>query len=201
MNLRIWVMKKTKHIMRYFIYFFLICLGIIIGIAIRHYHNVPLAETINLVDVATLVVTVFLAVYIPEVLDRKLQGQRDKKILIDKRITEFQTLQRKINSLVQDDNAINEKNYMTVKNLLDVSEHKLETIFTLIKYANFGTSFEDEITDIEYLSKKHRDLLVIENEVKMGFHYSYEVQQKEEELFNKIDKTTSLLLFKISDAE
>ena len=194
-------MKKTNRLMRYFLYFFLLCVGIIIGIAIRHYTNVPLAETINLVDVATLVVTVFLAVYIPEVLDRKLQGQRDKKILIDNRITEFQTLQRKINSLVQDDNAMNEKNYMTVKNELDVSMHKLETISTLIQYANFGASFEKEITAIESLCNQHRDLLLIEKEEKMKFSYPDDVQQKEEALFNEIDKATSLLLFKISDAE
>ena len=75
--------------MRYFLYFFLLGVGIITGIAIRHYSNVPLEETINLVDVATLVVTIFLAVYIPEVLDRKLQVQRDKKTLINNRIILF----------------------------------------------------------------------------------------------------------------
>lgn len=194
-------MKKANRIMRYFLYLFLLGIGIIIGIAIRHYTNVPLAETINLVDVATLMVTVFLAVYIPEVLDRKLQIQRDKKTLINNRITEFQVLQRKINSLVQDDRAMNEKNYMTVKNELDVSEHKLETIFTLIKFANFGTSFENEIMQIESLNEKHRDLLVIKNKEKTKFSYPDDVQEKEEALFNEIDKVTSLLLFKINDVE
>lgn len=194
-------MKKSNRLMRYLLYIFLICVGIILGIAIRHYHNVPLAETIDLVDVATLIATVFLAVYIPEVLDRKLQIQRDKKVLIENRITEFQTLQRKINTSVQDDNAMNEKNYLTVKNELDVSLHKLETIFTLIGYAKFGVSFESEITEIETLCKTHRDLLLIEVKDKAKFYYPDEVQQKEEELFNEIDKATSLLLFKISDAE
>lgn len=194
-------MKKTNKLMKYFLYFFLLCIGIIIGIAIHHYTNVPLAETIDIVDVATLVVTVFLAVYIPEVLDRKLQVQRDKKVLIENRITEFQTLQRKINALVQDDNAMNEKNYLTVKNELDVSQHKLETLLTLIGYANFAPSFEEEITKIENLCEEHRNLLLIKDEKESKFVYTDEVQQKEEELFNEIDKATSLLLFKISDAE
>jgi len=187
--------------MKYFIYFFILCIGVIIGIIIRHYANVPLEETINIVDVATLIVTVFLAVYIPEVLDRKLQVQRDKKVLIENRITEFQTLQRKINALVQDDNGMNEKNYLTVRNELDVSLHKLETISTLIGYANFGSSFANDLADIESLCGKHRDLLLIGNGNESKFVYTDDVQQKEEKLFNDIDKATSLLLFKISDAE
>jgi hypothetical protein len=187
--------------MRYFLYVFLLSVGIIVGIAIRHYTNVPLEETINLVDVATLVVTVFLAVYIPEVLDRKLQVQRDKKVLIENRIGEFQTLQRKINSAVQDDDRMNEKSYLTIKNELDVSLHKLDTISTLIRFANPQASFEKEIAEIENQCKAHRDLLLIETKDKAGFVYPDEVQQKEEELFNEIDKTTSLLLFKVSDAE
>ena len=188
--------------MRYFFYFFLLIVGIITGIAIRHYTNVPLEETINLVDVATLVVTVFLAVYIPEVLDRKLQNQRDKKVLIENRITEFQTLQRKINSQVQDGDAMNAKNYLTIKNELDVSLHKLETIATLTKFANLGPSFEDDLTGIEDLCKKHQKLLHIkEDEKEVKFLYPVEIQQKEEVLFNEIDKATSLLLFRISDAE
>ena len=187
--------------MRYLFYFFLLAVGIIIGIAIRHYSNVPLEETINLVDVATLVVTVFLAVYIPEVLDRKLQVQRDKKVLIENRITEFQTLQRKINSQVQDSDAINAKNYLTIKNELDVSLHKLETISALIKYANFGASFEEDIANIDSLCKEHRNLLYVEQEKEVKFSYPADIQQKEEVLFNEIDKATSLLLFKISDTE
>ncbi|MDR2084190.1 MAG: hypothetical protein LBP67_04270 [Bacteroidales bacterium] len=130
-------MKSSNRLLKYFLYFFLVCVGIIIGVAIRHYTNVPLEETINIVDVATLLVTVFLAVYIPEVLDRRLQVQRDKKVLIENRINEFQTLQRKINTLVQDDDAMNEKNYLTIKNELDVSLHKLEIISTLIKICQF----------------------------------------------------------------
>ncbi len=194
-------MKNSKRLVRYLIYLFLLVIGIIIGIAIRHYTNVPLEETINLVDVATLLVTVFLAVYIPEVLDRKLQIQRDKKVLIESRITDFQALQRKINSLVQDDIIINEKNYLTLKNELDISLHKLETISTLIKYANFGISFDNEIGIIDSLSRKQKDLLILKETKENKFTYSDEIQQQEEKLFNEIDKATSLLLFKISDAE
>ncbi len=72
-------MWLTKHFLRYIIYTAFLCLGIIIGIAVNHYYQLPLAEAINIVDLATLVTTIFLAVYIPEVLDRKLEIQRDKK--------------------------------------------------------------------------------------------------------------------------
>ena len=69
----------TENIIKYSMYLFILVLGIILGITIRHYYNIPIAETINIIDVATLVVTIFLAVYIPEVLDRKLQIKREHK--------------------------------------------------------------------------------------------------------------------------
>ena len=194
-------MRKKNRLMKYALYCFLVCIGILIGIIIRHYTNIPLAETIDIIDVAALLITVFLAIYIPEVLDHKLQIQRDKKALIENRITEFQALQRRINLLVQEDNAMSEKNYRTLKNVLDVSGNKIETIFTLIRYASFGTLFEKEMAGIRALCKEHRELLFINHETEDGCFYSDEIQQKEEELFNEIDKASSLLLFKISDAE
>lgn len=83
---------KSNRLLRVFVYVVVLIIGIVIGIAIRHYHNIPLSDEINLVDLATLVATVFLAVYVPEVLDRKLQNTRDKKELLENRINELQTL-------------------------------------------------------------------------------------------------------------
>lgn len=188
--------------MKYSFFFFSVCLGILIGIAIHQYTNIPLEETINIVDVATLIMTVFLAIYVPEVLDRKLQSRRDKKVLIENRIEEFQLLRRKINALVQDDSAMNEKHYLTIKNEIDVSLHKFDTIATFITYANFGMSFDADIAGITTLCHAHKQLLLIDTTAPHGtFAYSDDIRQREETLFNDIDKATGLLLFRIGDAE
>lgn len=193
-------MKKANTFMRYFLYFFLVCVGIIIGMAIRHFYNVPLAKTIDIVDLATLVVTIFLAVYIPEVLDRKIQSRRDKKDLIEKRIDEFQILLKKVNMLVQDDDAMSGKGFRTVQNSLDVSEHKFEIISRLLDVSNIG-SFDADVEAITVLVKEHKKLLEADKPNGERFSYPDDVQKKEESLFNRIDEAASHLVFKISDAE
>lgn len=185
---------KQITILKFLFGLFLMGLGVVIGIAIRHYHNVPLAETINIIDVATLVTTIFLAVYIPEVLDRRLQVKRDKKELIEERVEELQALYRKINMLVQQESA-SDKDKASIKNTLDVCQHKLETIVTLLSASGMKASFSKEIRKIERIGKEHKELLWNNKEA-----YTTEVKEKEETLYNAFDKETCLLVFKISDA-
>lgn len=192
-------MRKIDIILRYFLYFFLIVIGVIIGITVQRLHNMPMAETVNLIDLATLVVTIFLAVYIPEVLDRKLQIQRDKKDLIEKRIDEFQVLVKKVNLLVQDDFSMTDKDYLRVVNALDVSMHKLGVIATLLKSSDMG-SFDADIAKIRKLCKEHRELLTSGKTPGEGAVYTTQELSNEEEIFNKIDEAASILMFKISDA-
>lgn len=193
-------MKGSDQFLKCFLYISLITIGIIIGIAIRHYYNIPIAETINMVDVGTLVVTIFLAVYIPEVLDRKLQIKRDKKDLIEKRIEELQVLYRRINLVVQSEEVLKAKDFLVIKNLSDISQHKLETIITLLNYSNMHTSFTKDIQKIKKLCKEHQVLLLSDNMEEEGFTYPDDISVKEELLYNKIDEITCLLIFKISEA-
>lgn len=185
-------MKKIIFV-RFLFGFFLIALGVVIGIAIRHYYDIPLAETINIIDVATLVVTIFLAVYIPEVLDRRLQVKRDKKDLIENRIEELQALYRKIDILVQQE-TISDKDEITIQNTVDICYHKFETIVTLLTKSGMNTSFTKEIKKIKKIIEEHKNLLETDTS-----RYSVQLKEKEEALYNQIDKETSLLLFKISD--
>lgn len=193
-------MKDPDRFLKYFLYISLIIIGLIVGLFIRHYYNIPIAETINLVDVGTLVVTVFLAVYIPEVLDRKLQIKRDKKDLIEKRIEELQALYRRMNLIVQSEQVLKAKDFLVIKNISDICQHKLETIITLLTYSNMHTSFTQDIKKIRKLCKDHQTLLLSDNMEDEGFVYADDIPEKEELLYNKIDETTCLLIFKISEA-
>ncbi len=193
-------MKDSNQFLKYFLYFSLVAIGLIVGIAIRHYYNLSVADTINIVDVGTLVVTIFLAVYIPEVLDRKLQIKRDKKELIEKRIEELQALYRRMNLVVQGEQILKPKDFRVIKNISDISQHKLETIITLLTYSGMHTSFTEDIKSVRKLCQEHKDLVWSEDMEEEGFTYSEDIQDKEELLYNKIDETTCLLIFKISEA-
>lgn len=185
---------KTFRALKILLGLFLVTLGIVIGITIRHYYKIPLAQTINIIDVATLVTTIFLAVYIPEVLDRQLQVKRDKKELITQRIEELQALYRKINLLVQQGDMREEKR-LVINNTLDLCSHRFETIITLLGALKAKTSFDKEIRQIKKICGEHRSLLsdnLIGN--------TEGLRQKEESLYNLIDKETCLLVFNISDA-
>ncbi|MDR0230642.1 MAG: hypothetical protein LBI82_00780 [Dysgonamonadaceae bacterium] len=190
---------KAKRI-KYILYFFLLILGVVIGIAIRHYYSIPLSETLNIVDVATLVTTIFIAVYIPSVLDRQMKIRSDKKDLIADRIDELQAFYRKINMLVQQE-ANTSKDKLTIVNTLDIVGHRLETIITLLSYFEVKDSYSKEIKEIKSLCSEYHDLLYtkgIENDDVLV--YTKEVREKEELLYNKIDRASGLLVFRISDA-
>ena len=193
--------SSSDRLLRYFFYLTLLVIGGLAGFALRHYQNIPVSETINLVDVAALIVTIFLAVYIPEVLDRKLQTLRDKKELIEDRIEEYQVLMRRINLLIQNNRKLSGNELLQVRNLLDVSGHKLDTIVSLLNYSKITGSFEYDIRKIKQLNKEHRDLLWTDQSDIVDFQYPVEIQAKEEELYNQLDRITSLLIFKLSEAK
>lgn len=191
-------MQLKTNFLKIFLYVALICIGIIIGIAIRHYGNLPLSESLNIIDLATLVTTIFLAVYVPEVLDRKLQVAKDKKHLIEQKIEELQALYRKVNLLVQSDLQVSSRSILLIDNTLDVSKSKIKTIRNLLIHANLGNNFVEELNEIEKLCEKHKDLLWINEAESENFAYSIAIQKREELLYNEIDSATSLLIFKIS---
>ena len=191
-------MKHSNNLLSYFLYIALIGIGIVIGIAVRHYYNLPLSETFNIIDLITLVVTAFLAVYIPQVLNRKMQINRDKKDVIENRIIDLQNLYRRINILVQNDDDISPKDLSVIQNTLDISRNKLDTLTTLITFSGFP-DFSKEIKKIQTLHEEHCKLLITEN-ININFQYSGIIRKKEEELFNQLDEATSLLIFRISES-
>lgn len=190
---------KKKNLHKWLLWGFLVGIGVIIGMVIMQYHDMPLIETINIIDLATLITTIFLAVYIPEVLDRKLQIKRDKQELIENRIQDLQILYRRANLIVQQEN-ISAKDMATLKNTLDVCQFRLRIIITLLSYSGIETSFDEEIKTITQLTKEHAALLRFEDMGAKPYAYPDETKDREEYLYNQIDKETCLLIFHISEA-
>ena len=190
--------KDRLRFMRYLIGVALVALGVVIGIAIRHYYNIPLAETINIVDMATLATTIFLALYIPTVLDRQLQIKQDKKHVLIDRLEEIQGIYRRINLFVQQ-GPVSGRDYMAVINDVDIVIHRFDTITTLLQYFDQKVSFDADITQIRSLEKQYRELLLSFKPEDKASPYPDAIKKQEEPLYNEIDKATSLLVFKISD--
>lgn len=184
--------------LRYVLTSTIFLLGIAIGIAIRHYHNIPLVDAINIIDVATLIVTIFLAVYIPGVFDRHMQVKQDKKVLIERRLSELQDMYRKVNQQVQD-GAESVRDIFTTNNTLDVAWNRLHIIGTLLEYLELNESFEEELAEIRSLCSKHKKLLFDAHLSESDIIYPESVRNEEEKLYNAIDKATSILIFKIND--
>lgn len=189
--------QKKDRFLKYLLYLTILLLGIAAGIAIRHYYNIPMIESINIIDLATLVVTIFLAIYIPGVFDRQMEVRQDKKELLEHRIEDLQQLYRTINLSVQQGGAT-EKDRLILLNSLDVASNRFSTIVTLIEYLDLDTTFTDEIESIRSLLARHAALLRDAGDGG-GEVYPAEVRREEERLYNRIDKETSLLVFRISD--
>ena len=193
-------MKKKETIYsKVLLYLAFLVIGIIAGIAIRHYYHIPIVESLDIVNLATLVTTVFLAVYIPVVLDKRLQIKKDKKELVEQRILELLALYRKVNIIVQSGEKIHSKELLSLNNILDLINFKLDTINTLLNVANFEASFSTEINQVKKLNKEHMELLSSPSKENDFFFYTAEIQEKEELFYGKIDKAACLLIFKISE--
>lgn len=193
--------KSKNKILTLFFGFCLICIGVAIGIAIRHYYYIPIAETFDIIDVATLITTIFIAVYVPSVLSREMQIKKEKKDLISHRIDEVQDFYRRINILVQQD-MMTERDKINIKNLLDIILHRFETISILLSYVEVKktVSFSEDINIIMSLADEYKRLLSPKELEHDDFKYSKNIQEQEERLYNEIDRLTSLVLFKLSDA-
>lgn len=199
------LMKKKHTLLKIFLYLSLVVLGAIAGMSIGQYNKLSLSEEVNLMNVVTLLITIFLAVYIPAVLDRQLQTRRDRKDILENRITDYQSLLSRINILIQDENSRPFDTQLTVKNLLDITGHRLDTLISLIKNSGINNSLNKDIAEIKKMDNQHKELLkkIFENnsnssETKQLPIYDNAIQKQEEILYNKFDEATSLLVFKIS---
>lgn len=193
-------MKKTKiDLLTYIKGIALLAIGIVIGIAMRHYYHIPLADTINIVDFAALITSIFLALYIPEVLDRRLQIKKDKKELITDHMDILQGLYRNMNLMVQRVETFTQREFLALKNTLDIAERKLDTIRTLIRHSNIKLPLDEDLRAITKLCNEHKKLLWYDNMGDEGFAYPPDVKEKEDALYDKIDEATSLLMLKLSE--
>lgn len=186
--------------MKYVIGIVIAAVGIIIGIGIRHYHHIPLEDKINLVDLATLLTTIFLALYIPTFLERQVQNKRYEKDVIIKKIEALQGSFKEVNKLVTEcvqKNAVSQTNCYLIINSFTSISNELDTVITLIEYCQ-KKKFETELNELKVMRREYKGIVTGGNFQRRGFKYPVLTKKDEEVLFNKIDKAISLLIFKVN---
>lgn len=86
---------------RYIIGGILVIVGVVIGMGLQHYYPLfSFEDKIDIVGLSTLVVTIFLAVYIPIFLERNMHNKRSEKNVIIRKIEALQATIRTVNHIV-----------------------------------------------------------------------------------------------------
>ena len=145
---------------RYIIGGILVVAGVVIGMGLQHYYpQFSFEDKIDIVGLATLVVTIFLAVYIPIFLERNMHNKRSEKDVIIRKIEALQGTIRTVNHTVAEcvqKQTVSSTNKALIVNMFTTISNELDTIIKLsdlCKKDKFNKDFE-EIKSIRYQYRK-----------------------------------------------
>jgi len=186
---------------RYVISVILIIAGVVIGMGLHHYYPLFIFEDkIDIVGLATLVVTIFLAVYIPIFLERNMHNKRSEKDVIIRKIEGLQSTIRAINytvaECVQKQTVSSSNNYHLLRLFTTVS-NELDTIITLADYSE-KDRFKDDFAEIKNFRFQYRKMVTGGDFQKKGFKYSILDKKEEEKIYHRFDKSLCVLIFKVN---
>lgn len=185
---------------RYLIPLILVAIGVSIGIALRNFNLFKLEEQINIIDLATLLVTIFLAFYIPAFLSKHMENLRFEKEVIIKKIIALQSSFNEVNKLVTEcvqKNAVSQSKCHLIINSFTSISNELETVITLINYSH-PKKLKPELTELKTFRREYKNLVTGGQFQHQNFKYSALTKKEEEKLFNKIDHSICMLIFKIN---
>lgn len=186
---------------RYIIGLILVGVGVAIGIAIKYYFpTLPLEEKINIVDLATLLVTIFLAIYIPAFLDKQMQNKRYEKDVIIRKIETLQCSFKEVNKLVTEcvqKNAVSQSNCHLIINCFTSISNELESVITLVEHCH-NKKLDKELTELINFRRDYKTLVTGGQFQAKNFKYSALTKKDEEVMYNKLDKAICMLIFKVN---
>jgi hypothetical protein len=187
--------------MRYVIGGILVIIGVVIGMGLQYYYPLFLFEDkIDIVGLATLVVTIFLAVYIPIFLERNMHNKRSEKDVIIRKIEALQGTIRSVNytvsECVQKQSVSTANTYQLISLFTNIS-NELDTIITLSDYCK-KNKFKDDFEKIKRCRFQYRKMVTGGDFQKKGFKYSILDKKEEEKIYHKFDKALCVLIFKVN---
>lgn len=180
---------------------FLILVGVSIGMGIQHYYPLfTFEEKIDPIGLTTLVVTIFLAVYVPIFLERNMHNKRSEKDVIIRKIEALQKSISNVNQIVseciQKQTVSIPNSYLIIKLFTTIS-NELDTVITLINYCA-EKKFIEEFEEMKNFRFQYRKIVTGGNFQKRGFKFTILDKTEEEKTFHKFDKLLSLLILKIN---
>ncbi len=187
--------------MRYIIGGILVIVGVVIGMGLQHYYPLfSFEDKIDIVGLATLVVTIFLAVYVPIFLERNIHNKRSEKDVIIRKIEALQETIKIVNCTVSE--CVQKQSVSTVNNyklisLFTTISNELDTIITLSDYCE-KNKFKDDFEEIKSCRFQYRKIVTGGDFQKKGFKYSILDKKEEEKIYHRFDKALCVLIFKLN---
>lgn len=188
--------------MRYIIGVILVIVGVVIGMGLQHYYPLfSFEDKIDVVGLATLIVTIFLAVYIPIFLERNMHNKRSEKDVIIRKIEGLQGTIRTVNHKVAEcvqRQTVSSANKALIVNLFTTISNELDTIIKLsdlCKKDKFNKDFE-EIKSIRYQYRKM--VTGGDFDTRRDFKFSMLDKKEEEKIYHQFDKALCVLIFKVN---
>lgn len=186
---------------RYIIGSILVIAGIVIGMGLQYYYPLFLFEDkIDIVGLATLIVTIFLAVYIPVFLEKNMYNKRSEKDVIIRKIEALQATIRIVNQIVGEcvqKQTVSSANTYLIINLFTTISNELETIITLTEHC-CKNKFKEEFEEIKACRFQYRKMVTGGDFQKKGFKYDMLDKKEEEKIYHRFDKALCILIFKVN---
>lgn len=176
-------------------------LGALFGSSAIHYtKNIQFEDKLNVVDLATLLVTIFLAFYIPSILEKKLHNRRYEKETNIKKLEEIQGTIKDINIIVKEcyrKNSISKTNERLILSYFTTLSNQIKTFINLVSICHSGC-FIPEISNLRNARKNYKDCITGGGFQTKGYVFSSGVKNEEERLFQDFDKQICELIIKIN---
>lgn len=177
-------------------------LGAAVGIAIGHYHGVPLEDKINIVDVVTLLATVFLAIYIPNFLEKYIQDRRSEKDVVIRKVEQLQNSFKEVNNLVNvcyQTGSVTQSHSQLIIGRFTTISTELDTTKTLLDYC-FPSKFTTELNNLITFRRRYKNIVTGGRFQQSNYKYDAVTKSEEERLFGSIDREICLMIIKINRA-
>ncbi len=179
----------------------MVAIGIAAGLAIAYYYpSIPFEEKINAVDLITLIVTIFLAVYIPIFLEKQMHSHRFEKDVIVRKIEGLQSTLRDVNRTVTEclqKNTVSVQNSHSIVNCFTSISNELDTLITLIELCH-KRKLDNEINSIKNLRHDYKRSVTGGNFGRRNFKYTALTKKEEEVIYHKLDKELCVLIFLVN---
>lgn len=179
----------------------LVAVGIATGLAIAHYcPSIPFEDKINAVDLITLIVTIFLAVYIPIFLEKQMHSHQFEKDIIVRKIEGLQSTLRDVNRTVTEclqKNTVSAQNNHAIINCFTSISNELDTLITLIELCH-KKKLNTELESIKGLRHEYKRTVTGGNFGRRTFKYTALTKKEEEVIYHKLDKELCILIFTVN---